>query len=100
MPYTQANDPNWNTLDNSAPAKALASVTLSDTVDLPKYAKSLKCNSAGTIFVLPTANYRAGDETARRLVVNLGEYVPVEVARVFLTGTTVPAADIIAMLNG
>lgn len=98
MPYTKASDPNL--FDTGNPAKGLASVTLSDTVDLPKYAKALKCNAAGTIYVLPTANYRAGDETSYKLVVVAGEYVPIEVARVFATGTTLAASDIIALLNG
>lgn len=97
MPYTKENDP--NVFDTSNPAKGLASVSLSDTIDLPKYAKALKCNSGGSISILPTANYRAGSETPFTLVVNVGEYVPIEVARVFSTGTTLPAADIIALLN-
>lgn len=98
MPYIKENDPNL--FDTDIPAKGLATVTLSDTIDLPKYAKALKCNAAGTIYVLPTANYRAGSETSYKLVVTAGEYVPIEVARVFATGTTVAAADIIALLNG
>lgn len=98
MAYQKENDPNL--FNTGAPAKALASVTRSDTVDLPKYAKSLKCNAAGTISVLPVDNYRAGNETSYSLVVSAGEYVPIEVARVFLTGTSLADSEIVALLNG
>lgn len=96
MPYTISSDLSAASNPGAhTPARAAVAITPSDTVDLAPYAKALKCNTAGNLYVLPVANYQAGSTTPVRLVVTAGEYVPVQVARVFATSTTV--SDIVAL---
>lgn len=99
MSYTESSD-RFVTYARTAdsPARDPQIVTPSDTVDLVPYAKALKCNADGTIYILPVGAYRAGVLTPVPWVVQAGEYVPVQVARVFLTGTTLTTSgDIVAL---
>ncbi len=96
MTYTAASDPyGRHAQDAETPARAASPVTPSDSTDLSPYAKALKCNAAGTLYVLPVGNYQAGNVTPVKLVVSAGEYVPIQVARVFATSTTV--TDLVAL---
>lgn len=99
MTYTLASDSLASfTASTDSPARAAAVITPSDSADLSPYAKALKCNADGDIYVLPVGNYAAGNTTPVRLSVNAGEYVPVQVARIFATGTTLTTAgDIVAL---
>lgn len=75
-------------------------VVISDTEDLPIYAKALKCNAAGTLYILPVEAYKKGILTPVKWVAAAGEVIPGQVARVFSTNTTLSAAsDIIALAD-
>lgn len=99
MPYTASSDrfpSSGKALSDQA--GRLSPVVISDTVDLIPYAKALKVNAAGTLYLLPVGNYQAGDETPIKWTAVAGEVIPVAVARVFSTNTTLTAAsDIIAL---
>ena len=90
MAYTPASDPyaQRSTLVDSQ-ARGASPITPSDTVDLTTYAKALEVVTAGTVSVLPIANYAAGSTTAVALGnLPVGYIIPIQVARVFATGTT------------
>ena len=101
MAYEQNRDRYPLSVQQSAEtsARGAFAVTISQTVDLPIYAKALKFNAAGTIYYLPVEEYRKGDETPVKWVVaSAGDVAPIQAARVFLTNTTlVNAGDIIAL---
>ena len=99
MPYTEASDRFLSYARTAdSPARDPQIVTPSDTVDLAPYAKALKCNADGVISILPVGAYAKGGTTPISFTVQAGEYVPVQVARVFATGTTLTnVGDIVAL---
>jgi len=97
MPYLPSADQYAAVRNSSQPARNAFYPTPSDTDDLPVYARSLKINTAGTIYVLPVEAYKNGVLTPIKLVVSAGEVVPMQIARIFATDTTLVAAgDIVA----
>ena len=96
MPYNPAFDSLSSLMPSaSSPARHAQAIIPSDTVDLPTYAKAIKCNAAGHVMILPVAAYQSGVLTPVKFTVTAGEYIPVQVARVFATGTT--ATDLVAL---
>ncbi len=98
MPYEATKDQYAAVRGVSNQARDAFPVVISDTEDLPVYAKSLKANAAGTLYILPVEAYKKGILTPVKWVATAGEVIPVSVARVFATNTTLNAAgDIIAL---
>lgn len=78
----------------SSQARAGAAVSPSDTVDLTTYAKALYVGSAGDLKILPVNNDDSSPVTLANHPVG---YCPVQVRRVYSTGTT--ASGIIALMD-
>jgi hypothetical protein len=98
MTYTAASDPYaQRSTEISSQARGAAAITPSDTVDLPVYAKALMVTAAGTVSVLPIAEYVQGNTTAVALGnLPVGYIIPIQVARVFASGTS---ATVIGLYN-
>lgn len=98
MPYTLASDPYaQRSTEISSQARGAAAIAPSDTVDLTVYAKALMVTAAGTLSVLPIASYAEGITTAIPLGnLPVGYIVPIQIARVFATGTT---ATVVGLYN-
>lgn len=78
----------------TAPARAGATVTPSDSVDLSIWAKALYVGQAGDVCVIPAGADALEAITLRNHPVG---YAPVQVRRVLETGTT--AGDIVALFD-
>ena len=97
MPYTATADQYAAVRGPSQPARNAFHPVPSDTEDMAVYARSLKINTAGTIYVLPVEAYKNNVLTPIKLTVAAGEVIPMQVARIFATNTTLLAAgDIVA----
>ena len=89
MPYDAARDPYSNL--SSGNLRALESATVeaapaaSDTVDELIYAKGFYVGGAGNVRYLPVGNADAAPITKACLA---GTYHPIQVRRVYVTGTT------------
>lgn len=81
MPYDQNKD----VRTGAAPGRSGFSVTLSDTVDLSRYAKALYIGGAGDVVVLPVENADGDSLTFKAHPIG---YLPCSVRRVYSTGTT------------
>jgi hypothetical protein len=94
MPYDPTRDP-FATLAVSAlsPARRLAAVTPSDSVDLARYG-CLKVGGAGTIAMIAADD---PDGAPQNWSAAAGEIVPVIVRRVLATGTT--ATGLLVLTN-
>jgi hypothetical protein len=80
-----------NNVSPTDPCVELAAITTSDTVDLPKIARTIYVGAGGNIALIA-----AGDSSAVTLVaVPGGTILPIRVKRVLVTGTT--AASLVAM---
>ncbi len=98
MAYTAGSDPYaQRSTEISSQARGASVITPSDTVDLAPYAKALMVTAAGTVSVLPISNYAGGSTTAVSLGnLPVGYIIPIQVARVFLTGTS---ATVVGLYN-
>lgn len=94
MAYEKARDKAWGRAGPTTPARRAIVVVPHDVNDLAEYPKALRVNGAGTLRILPSKN---ADADAITLTVVAGEYVPIQVRRVFATGTT--ATGIVALLD-
>lgn len=93
MPYDKTRD-QWtdgNAGGVSDPPRSSSAVVLSDTVDLARYARALWIGVAGDVKVILVED---DDDSARVYTVPQGVF-PLQVRRVFLTGTT--AANIVVL---
>lgn len=94
MPYNAANDP-WGNASTDNPdilGSTGATVTPSDTVDLPSYAKALVVAATGNLVILPARNVDGTTITFTGCPV--GMIVPYRVRRVLASGTTATVATI------
>ena len=98
MAYDPTQDPYaQRSTQVESQARGAAAIAPSDTVDLAPYAKALMVTAAGTVSVLPINNYAAGSSTAVALGnLPVGYIIPIQVARVFATGTT---ATVVGLYN-
>ena len=98
MAYNPASDPYaQRSIDVESQARSAAAISPSDTVDLTTYAKALMVTAAGTVSVLPVVNYENAVLTPIALGnLPVGYIIPIQVARVFATGTT---ATVIGLYN-
>jgi hypothetical protein len=98
MSYDLSQDPYaQRSTEISSQARGAAAISPSDTVDLAPYAKALMVTAAGTVGVLPITSYATGSTTAVALGnLPVGYIIPIQVARVFATGTT---ATVIGLYN-
>lgn len=98
MPYSSAQDPYaQRSTDIGSQARGAAAISPSDTVDLAPYAKALMVTAAGTVSILPIVNYENAIVTPVALgTLPVGTIIPIQVARVFSTGTT---ATVIGLYN-
>lgn len=78
----------------SSQARGAVAVSPSNTVDLTTYAKGLYIGTAGDLKILPVNNDDAAPVTLANHPVG---YCPIQVRRVYSTGTT--AGGIIALTN-
>lgn len=93
MPYDKNQDQNLQSSSQVASqARGAAAVTPSNTVDLSPYAKALYIGVAGDVTVIPVTNDDASPVTFPNHPVG---YMPVQVRRVMVTGTT--ALGIVAL---
>lgn len=77
-----------------APARKAAPVTPNDTTDMSLYAKALYVGEAGDLKVLPVG---AADDAPLVLKNHPVGYAPIQVRRVYATGTT--AAHVVALFD-
>lgn len=98
MTYNPASDPYASrSVEVESQARGASAITPSDTVDLTTYAKALMVTAAGTVSVLPIVNYENAITTAVACGnLPVGYIIPIQVARVFATGTT---ATVIGLYN-
>lgn len=69
----------------SDPGRDLVPITPSDSADLPKAARALRCSPGGAA---GTVRFVGPGGTTRNTSIALGELLPVQVVRVHSTGTT------------
>jgi hypothetical protein len=85
-----------NLLRSAADARTGASA-LSDTLDLFEEAQGFLCNAAGTV-IINTPNQASGKAGHTVTIVALaGVEYPIRVQRVWSTGTTVAAANLVLL---
>jgi len=98
MAYNPASDPYAaRSVPVESQARGTFPITPSDTVDFTTYAKALLVTAAGTVSILPVANYAMASTTAVPLGnLPVGYVIPIQVARVFNTGTT---ATVVGLTN-
>ena len=78
----------------SQPARAAAVIAPSDTVDLPVYARAVAVGTAGSLKVIPINN---ADDAPVTFTVAAGAILPVQVRRVFASGTS--AGSLVALYD-
>lgn len=85
--------PDFANGDAAALPSRAAAATLSNSEDLTAFARAMRFNDTGTVRVLFRDN--ADDAPVDLVVGAVGDVVPGVIRRVFATGTTIAAADII-----
>jgi len=98
MAYNQASDIYaQRSTEVISQARNAALLVPSDIADLTPYAKGLLVTATGTLTVLPILAYAGGSTTPVSLgTIAAGTFVPVQVARVFATGTS---ATVVGLFN-
>lgn len=100
MPYDSKRDQYASSRGVGNQARNSYHITVSDTEDLPVYAKAVKVNGAGTFWYIPVEAYKNGSTTPVKWVSPGPEVAPVEVARVMATNTTLNSAgDLVALTD-
>ena len=95
MPLNPAQDQYaQGSTDVESQARGAVAITPSDTVDLAPYAKALYIGVAGNVKVIPLTN---ADDAAVTFYNHPVGYMPVQVRRVYATGTT--ATNIVGLYN-
>lgn len=94
MAYDKKRDKYWGETGLTVPAKRAAIVVPNDNTDLLEYPKALRVGGAGNLKILPSRN---ADDAPITIAVTAGEVVPIQVRRVWATGTT--ATGILALMD-
>lgn len=94
MAYDKNRDKSWAEAGATVPAKRAVVIAPHDANDLLEYPKALRINVGGTLKIIPSKN---ADADAVTITVAAGEILPIQVRRVFATGTT--ATGILALLG-